>query len=119
MTNSVKRTSIFAAAAALLAGCSPRPEDVANGDDPIKALSASVLSTRYQGPYWVQQRQAKSDVWQQAVAYCTPERVREYPNCQPVAAAAAAERNAQRADSALRSIGSGRSGTRPTRGQEF
>ncbi len=119
MTIPVARFSVVAGTVALLAGCAPRPQDVADGDDPIKALASSAPSTRYQGPYWVEQRRTKSDVWQQAVAYCTPERVREYPNCQPVAASAEAERSAQRADSALRSIGAGAAGTRPARKQEF
>ena len=119
MTRVCLHSLLTVGTAALLVACTARPEDVANGDDPIKALAATARSTRYQGPYWVEQRRTKSDVWQQAVAYCTPERVRELPNCQPVAAAAEAERNAQRADSALRSVGSGRSGVRPPRKQEF
>ena len=93
------------AATLVLGGCAPKPEDVANGDDPIKALTVSVRSTRYEGPYWSEQRRMRSATWQQAVAYCTPDRVREHPNCEPVVANAAAERGNARADSALRAIG--------------
>ena len=106
-------------ALAAAAACAPRPEDVANGDDPLQALSSTAQSTRYQGPYWVEQRRLKSELWRQATTYCTPERTRELPNCRPVAAAAEAERAAERADSVLRGIGGGRSGARRTRQREF
>ena len=89
----------------VLGACKASQEDIANGDDPIKALGASAPSTRYSGPYWSEQRHSQSAVWNQALAFCTPERVAEYPNCQPVMANAAAERGNTRADSVLRSIG--------------
>ena len=96
-----------------LAGCRPSEEDVANGDDPIKSLSATAQSTRYGPPYWAEQRRVKSAGWLQAVAYCTPERSRELPNCLTVSNLAEAERGNARADSMLRSIGE--SAKRPIR----
>lgn len=69
---------------ALLAG-SCTAEGVANGDDPIRALSASSSSTRYGELYWRQQLVEDSDVWQRAIAYCKPgDAYRDYgkyPNC--------------------------------------
>ncbi len=89
----------------LLGGCKPSPEDIANGNDPIKALAASARSTRYDGPYWSAQRHDQSTTWRQAAAFCTPERVLELPNCQPVVANAAADQGNAHADSVLRAIG--------------
>ena len=96
-----------------LAGCRPSQEDIANGADPIRSLSATAQSTRYGPPYWAEQRRVKSASWQQAVAYCTPDRSRELPNCQTVSNLAEAERGNARADSVLRSIGE--SAKRPIR----
>ena len=96
-----------------LAGCKPSQEDIANGDDPIRSLSATAQSTRYGPPYWAEQRRVKSASWQQAVAYCTPDRSRELPNCQTVSNLAESERGNTRADSVLRSIGE--SAKRPIR----
>lgn len=96
-----------------LVGCKPSQEDVANGNDPIRSLSATVQSTRYGPPYWAEQRRVKSGSWQQAVAYCTPDRRREFPNCPTVSNLAEAERGNAHADSVLRSIGE--SAKRPIR----
>lgn len=67
----------------LAGGCTA--ENVADGEDPIQALSASSPSTRYGESYWRQQLVQDSDVWQQAVAYCKPgDAYRDYgkyPNC--------------------------------------
>lgn len=86
-------------------GCQPKAEDVANGDDPIAALGVPVRSTRYDGPYWQQQRLAASDVWRRAVAACTPDQAPQRPNCEPVVANQRAEQGNARADSALRAAG--------------
>ncbi len=70
----------------LAGGCTA--EDVADGEDPIRALSASSPSTRYGELYWRQQLVQDSDAWQRAVAYCKPgDAYREsgkYPNCSMV-----------------------------------
>jgi hypothetical protein len=64
-------------------GCTA--EDVANSEDPIRALSASSPSTRYGESYWRQQLAQDSDVWRQAIAYCkSGDAYRDYgkhPNC--------------------------------------
>ena len=89
----------------LLTGCKPSQEDIANGDDPVAALSATVRSTRYDAPYWAEQRRTQTPVWRQATALCTAERAPQHPNCQPVIANASAEQGNARADSVLRAIG--------------
>jgi hypothetical protein len=103
---------LLATAVGAASACQPKAEDVANGDDPIAALDARVRSTRYDGPYWQQQRLAGSDVWQRAVATCTPERATERPNCEPVVANARAEQGNARADSVLRAAGAAAGGRR-------
>ena len=97
--------ALGAAVAGATASCAPRPEDVANGDDPIRALAAPVRSSRYAGPYWAAQRRLDSPVWRRAVAYCTAERAPESPNCDPVLANVRAGQGSARADSALEAIG--------------
>lgn len=44
----------------LLAGCTEAPEDIANGDDPLKALTVGATSTRYDGPYWMPPAQRRA-----------------------------------------------------------
>jgi hypothetical protein len=97
--------SMIAAGAVIATACQPKPEDVANGDDPIAALSVPVRSTRYDGPYWQRQRLASSDVWRRGVAACTPDLAPQRPNCDPVVANQRAEQGNARADSTLRAAG--------------
>lgn len=97
--------ALVAVSAGVVGACQPKPEDVANGDDPIAALEAPVRSTRYDGPYWQQQRLAGSDVWRRAVETCSPERAAQRPNCEPVLANARAQEGNARADSVLREMG--------------
>ena len=97
--------SVLLGAALGAVACQSKPEDVANGDDPIAALAAPVRSTRYDGPYWQQQRLAASDVWKRAVAACTPDQTPQRPNCEPVVANQRAEQGNARADSILRATG--------------
>ena len=104
--------ALVAVSAGVVGACQPKPEDVANGDDPIAALEASVRSTRYDGPYWQQQRLAGSDVWRRAVDACSPDRAAQRPNCEPVLANARAQEGNDRADSVLREIGRTSGGTR-------
>lgn len=95
----------LALAAPILTSCRPSQEDVANGDDPIKSLSATAQSTRYGPPFWAEQRTTGSAIWRQAIAYCTPERTRELPNCLTVSNLAEAAHANAHADSVLRAIG--------------
>ena len=97
----------------LVGGCKPSQEDLANGNDPLESLRATVASTRYGPPYWAEQRRMRSAAWTQAVTFCPPDRSRELPNCQTVSNLVEAERGNAHADSVLRSIGA--SATRPIR----
>ncbi|MBX6330904.1 MAG: hypothetical protein IRY91_03550 [Gemmatimonadaceae bacterium] len=103
--SAVRRITLLAALAVIGLSCAPKPEAVANGDDPIAALSVPVRSSRYEGPYWAEQRRLHSAVWTRALAYCTPTRAIDHPNCEPVLANRKAERDAAHADSVFRAIG--------------
>jgi hypothetical protein len=76
---------LFLAGAA--AGCQPTAADIADGDDPLEALTAGVLSTRYDGRYWLHQRSATPEVFGPALTYCKAHSLAERPNCQAVMAA--------------------------------
>lgn len=57
----------------LTAGCKFQQEsqaEIANGPDPVAALSADVESTRYGSAYWSQQSDSNTALWQQAKDYC-------------------------------------------------
>ena len=69
----------LAGAAALAAGAAcrptpPTPQQVADGDDPVAALTSSTPSTRYTQGYWLEQMRADSagrpSPWRRALAYC-------------------------------------------------
>jgi len=70
--------------AALLAGCAPTQEEIANGDDPIGALASTVESSRYGLNYWVEQRHGKTATWAEATSFCEPAERANYPNCETV-----------------------------------
>jgi hypothetical protein len=91
--------------AAVATSCTPSPQDLANDDDPIKALQSTVPSTRYAEQYWFAQRRANSPIWKQAVAWCTPEHSAQSPNCERVLANVRAARGNAHADSVLRAVG--------------
>lgn len=101
------RPTLVVAGALLLTilACTPKPEDIANGDDPMKALAVTARSTRYDRAYWSGQRRSRSAVWTRAVSYCESRGTGESPNCEPVNENAAAERGNSRADSTLRAAG--------------
>lgn len=70
------------------AGCRTASEtDIANGDDPIRALEVSVPGTRYTSTYWQTQAERDPALWKRAVAYCEPHRkapTGARPNCAAV-----------------------------------
>ena len=70
--------------AAMLASCSPTPEELANGDDPIAALASTAKSSRYGLNYWVEQRDRKTETWSRALAYCEPAERANFANCETV-----------------------------------
>ena len=65
---------------------------MAEGDDPLAALTVGVTSERYDGRYWLLKRDKDRPLFDEAVAYCRgeqdAERLAERPNCGPVIAAA-------------------------------
>ena len=75
-----------------LVGCAPSVEDVAEGDDPLAALTVGAPSERYGGRYWLLKRDEDRSLFDEALAYCEgeeeAERLAEHPNCGPVIAAA-------------------------------
>jgi hypothetical protein len=83
---SISRAGLGLVALALSClSCKPSPAAVADGDDPLAALTVQVQSARYDGPYWTRQAHRSSRLWQAAKAYCRANRDRELPNCQPIA----------------------------------
>lgn len=61
------------AALTLLGACTRSPQQVAEGDDPLTALTSSVASTRYNQGFWREHAHADSapgSLWGKAVAYC-------------------------------------------------
>lgn len=85
-------TLLTATLMALATGCAPSAEDVAEGDDPLDALTVGVTSERYDGRYWLLKRDEDRVLFDEAVAYCRgeqeTERLAEHPNCGPVIAGA-------------------------------
>lgn len=68
-----------------------RETDIANGDDPLKALTVDEASTRYGTAFWARQSDSNTTVWQQAKAYCSKNGVSaqgQKVNCGAVMAAA-------------------------------
>jgi hypothetical protein len=59
-------------------------EDIANGDDPLRALTVPHRSDRYGSTYWTQKSAADSALWAQAVAYCEGRADGDHPNCDAV-----------------------------------
>jgi len=68
----------------LAAGCVDTEEEIANGDDPLRALTVAHRSDRYTSTYWTQKSSADSTLWAQAVAYCEGRESGDHPNCDAV-----------------------------------
>lgn len=68
----------------MFVGCAPSQEDIANGDDPIAALSSTVESSRYGQKYWAKQRDAESKLWDEAIDVCAAAEAANYPTCKIV-----------------------------------
>lgn len=71
-------------ASLLTVGCVDRDEAIANGDDPLRALTVAHRSDRYGSTYWTQKSTADSALWAQAVAYCEGRADGDHPNCDAV-----------------------------------
>lgn len=74
-----------------IVGCSESDEEVANGDDPLRALTAAHPSDRYVSSYWTRKMGEDPELWSQAVAYCEQHNDAEHPNCAAVQYARALE----------------------------
>ena len=83
-----------AAAVATLGACQPSPEEVANGDDPLAALTSTAPSTRYGTTYWTRQVSENPARWAQAREYCATPAGTESPTCAVVRDVEAVERMA-------------------------
>ena len=63
-------------AAMVLSSCRGAASDaaVANGDDPLAALTVDIESTRYTTRYWSTQADSNPTLWSKAQAYCEQQR---------------------------------------------
>ena len=71
-------------ASILIGACGESDADIANGDDPLRALTVAQRSDRYGSTYWTQKSNADSALWAEAVAYCEARTSGEHPNCEAV-----------------------------------
>jgi hypothetical protein len=73
---SVARGAALATLAALvLSSCRGAGDAaIANGDDPLAALTVDVESTRYTTRYWSTQADSNPTLWSKAQAYCEQQR---------------------------------------------
>ena len=84
--------AIAALAAAVLSSCRGAAGDaaIANGDDPLAALTVDIESTRYTTRYWSTQADSNPTLWSKAQAYCEQQRAAssgQKVNCGAVLAA--------------------------------
>lgn len=80
----------------LVPACGQSEAEMANGDDPMKALESPYPSVRYNATYWTQTSALDKELWDRAVAFCEGiEDPRDYPNCNAVRSVAALDRMAQ------------------------
>lgn len=93
MRNSLFRASAVVSIAVALGasqGCRSRAEreaDIANGADPLAALTVFAVSTRYTTAYWLTQAQSDTALWNRARTYCVQQRSAAQgakPNCAAV-----------------------------------
>jgi hypothetical protein len=75
---------VLALAAIAIAGCQPNDADIANGDDPLLALTVPHRSDRYTTSYWTQKSVSDADLWRRAVEYCEGKTEGDHPNCDAV-----------------------------------
>jgi hypothetical protein len=68
----------------LAASCVDTKEEIANGDDPLLALTVAHRSDRYTSTYWTQTSAADWTLWAQAVEFCEGRASGDHPNCDAV-----------------------------------
>ncbi len=88
---SAVRFAVVLTAGVILGACRRTPEDVADGDDPLAALTVTAESRRYDEQYWRAHEQsadaAQHQLYTRAVAYCSRKDVAidgAKPNCRGV-----------------------------------
>ena len=70
-----RRPSAVLAGAMLTAACGAVSDaDIANGDDPMRALEVQPLSSRYNSTYWQTQAERNPALWNRAVTFCEAHR---------------------------------------------
>jgi hypothetical protein len=67
-----------------VAGCAPTDADIAEGDDPMLALTVLHRSERYGTTYWTRASVDDADLFARALAYCEEHDDADHPNCEPV-----------------------------------
>ena len=65
-------------------GCEESDAEIANGDDPLRALTVPHRSSRYGSTFWTQKSVADSPLWAKAVASCEGKDEGDHPNCDAV-----------------------------------
>ena len=65
-------------------GCIESDAAVAEGDDPLMALTVPHRSERYGTTYWTQKSMGDADLFATAVEYCADRNDGDHPNCEPV-----------------------------------
>jgi hypothetical protein len=80
----VSALAILLPLAGAIAGCRDSREAIANGDDPLRALTVPHKSERYTSTYWTQKSIRDKALYSQAVDYCKDKNDGEHPNCDVV-----------------------------------
>ena len=88
----IRIAAVGSLAASVLSSCRGAASDaaIANGDDPLAALTVDVESTRYTTRYWSTQADSNPTLWSKAQAYCEQQRAAssgQKVNCGAVLAA--------------------------------
>ena len=65
-------------------GCGESDADIANGDDPLRALTVPHRSERYTTTFWTQRSARDTALWRKATEYCEERDDGDHPNCDPV-----------------------------------
>jgi hypothetical protein len=63
------------------AACTPSPQQVADGHDPLRALTSAAESRLYDLAYWARVERDGGPLWRKAVAFCGSHSENLYPNC--------------------------------------
>jgi hypothetical protein len=76
----------------IVSGCGSSDAEIANGDDPLRALTVNHPLDRYSSSYWTRTMGEDAELWAKAVAYCEEHNDAEHPNCGAVRSARMMER---------------------------